>query len=579
MLSEGADLAQLEAKLPGFFEKYLRPEMGDNINYRLELQPLTSIHLHSKLDYDTGTKGDIRYVYIFSAVALLILLIACINYMNLATASSSVRVREVGVRKVIGSQHSQLVTQFLMESMLLTAIAVFIGILLTDVVLSSFPGFFGKQLSMWHFGVVPTLGILLVFTGFVGGISGSYPAFFLSAFRPVLALKGQPGPQSGSIWLRKSLVVFQFVVSMVLIASAGIVYHQMQYVSNKNLGFNKDQVLTVHVQEQQVREQTAAIARQLLQNPLITHVAAASNPIGNNNIGSKGFFFEKDGQMATSTQIAQRFMVDAGFLATLQIPLVAGRNFSEDRLNDRQESVLVNETLVKSLGWQEPLGKWVQYAIRGDTLAEARVIGVVKDFHIYSLQHKIEPLVLQMAPPQERDNLYIRIHPENTREALAYIQNVYQSFDPNNPYEAHFLDQNFARQYETEQTHAQVLLVFTMLTISIACLGLFGLSAFAAEQRTKEIGIRKVLGASVQNIVLLLSKDFIRLVLIAFIISTPIAWYAMSGWLQDFAYRIDISLWVFAMAGGGALLIALLTVSYQSVKAALANPVKSLRSE
>ncbi|GAB3704485.1 ABC transporter permease [Spirosoma flavus] len=577
LLTEGSNPKALEAKIPGFFQKYLRKEMGD-IDYRMEFQPITSIHLSSHLDYETSANSNARTVYIFAVVALLILIIACINYVNLYTARALKRTREVGVRKAIGSHRSQLIGQFLTESMLMTLLAGFVSAILAKVALPYFNQIADKSLSMGS--LATTLLTVLVFSVVIGLLSGLYPALRLSSFRPVSALQGQLGSQAGSIVFKQGLVIFQFVATIALIACSGIVYRQMRYVMNKDLGFNKEQVLTFHIDNQDVRQRVDALKEALQRNPVIQGASGASNPIGNNNIGGNGMFFEQNGAIPANPQFVQKFSVDSDFLNTMQIKLLSGRNFSESFKSDQQNSVLVNETLVKELGWKEPVGKRVRYFIDNEKhTAEARVVGVVKDFHIYSLQHKIEPLVLQMPLPADKDNVYVRIQPEKATEAMAYIQSVYRTFDPASTLDFHFLDENFSKQYKAEQKQGEVLLTFTILAILIACLGLFGLAAFAAEQRTKEIGVRKVLGASVMSIVTMLSKDFLKLVCIALIIATPIAWYAMNQWLQDFAYRVNLDWWVFALAGLLAVIIALATVSFQSMKAALANPVKSLRSE
>ncbi|RCR67561.1 ABC transporter permease [Larkinella punicea] len=577
LLTEGSDYKKLEAKMPGFFQKYLKKEMGD-LTYRIEFQPLTSIHLHSQLDYEISPNGTARTVSIFSIVAGLILLIACINYVNLYTARALKRTREVGVRKAIGSHRAQLIGQFLAESMLMTFMAGLVSTALVTLALPYFNQLSDKALVIDS--LPNTFLIVAALSLVIGALSGLYPALMLSGFRPVAALRGQLGNQAGSIVFKKSLVVFQFVATIALIACSGIVYRQMGFVMHKDLGFNKEQVLTFHISSQETRQRIEALKEALMRNPLIENASAASNPIGNNNIGGNGMFFEQNGVLSASTQMVQKFSVDSDFLKTMEIKLLNGRNFSESFKSDLTGAVLVNETLVKQLGWKNPVGKRLKYYIDNDkNTAEARVVGVVKDFHTYSLQHKIEPLVLQMPAPFEKDNVYVRIQPAKVGEALAYIRSVYQTFDPANTLDFHFLDENFSQQYKAEQKQGEILLTFTILAVIIACLGLFGLTAFAAEQRTKEIGVRKVLGASVASIVALLSKDFLKLVFIAIVIASPIAWYAMTQWLQSFEYKLEPAWWVFALAGLLAIAIAFLTVCFQSVKAALTNPVESLRSE
>ncbi|MGV3561101.1 ABC transporter permease [Larkinella arboricola] len=577
LLAKGSDAKTLEAKLPGFFQKYIQPEMG-NVDYRIELQPLTSIHLHSQLDYEISPNGNARTVSIFAGVAALILLIACINYVNLYTARSLKRTREVGVRQAIGSYRWQLIGQFLTESMLMTFLAGLVSMALVMAALPYFNQLADKALS---FDNLPATWLaVVVFSLLIGALSGLYPALLLSGFRPVAALRGMVGDQSGNSLFRQSLVVFQFVAAIALIACSGLVYRQMRFVMHKNLGFNKEQVLTFHIDSQEVRQRVTALKEALLRNPVIQSVSTASNPIGNNNIGGTAMFFEQNGTISAGSQVVQKFLIDEDYLKTLEIKLLAGRNFSESFKSDLSEAVLINETLVKQLGWKTPVGKRVKYFIDAEkNTAEARVVGVVKDFHIYSLQHKIEPLVLQMPVPADKDNVYLRIQPDKVAEALSHIRSVYRTFDPASTLEFYFLDENFSRQYQAERKQGQILLTFTVLAVLIACLGLFGLAAFAAEQRTKEIGVRKVLGASVASIVALLSQDFLKLVAVAIVLATPIAWGVMSQWLQSFEYRLDPAWWVFALAGGLSIFVALLTVCFQGIKAALANPVKSLRSE
>lgn len=580
MLGKDADAGKLQSKLPGFYEKYIRKEMG-NVDYRLELQPLTSIHLHSNLDYELSANGNIRYVYIFSVIAIIILVIACINYMNLATARSTLRVREIGVRKTIGSGKKQIAALFLSESFLLTIVATCIGVYITTLFLPYFNSFTGKHLTLFRFGAGISVGILLLFVALTGLLAGSYPAFFMSRFNVIDSLKGKLGKMNNTVFFRKGLVTFQFVIAIVLISVSIIAYYQLRYTMQKNLGFNKEQVLTFHIQNRELRKNIPAIKARLLQSPLIESVAVASNPIGNNNIGSNGYFFEKDGKISETSQIAQNFMIDVDFLAALQIKLAEGRNFSNDMPGDKYNSVMVNEALVKELGWKDPIGKKVRFFIDNKrTTSECTVIGVVKDFHIYSLQHKIEPLVLHMPPvDNEQDNLYVRIQKGHTAQAVQYLSAAFREFDKTNSIEINFLDQNFARQYQAEQKQGQLFLVFTILAVCIACLGLFGLAAFMADQRTKEIGIRKVLGASVYSLVQMLSGDFLKLVILAACIAFPLAWWAMHQWLQEFAYRVPVSWWIFGVAGILAFVIALITVSSQALRAARSNPVKSLRSE
>lgn len=580
LLKKGVQEVTLEPQLRRFYEKYLHQQMG-KAQYHLWLQPLTSIHLHSNLEYELSPNGDIKYVYIFIATGTLILLIAMINYMTLSTARSSKRVKEVGVRKVIGSGRWQLALLFLAESVVLALIAAFLSALLVESLLPYFNGLSGKNLSLFRFGMGNTLAGLLVFALVAGLVSGIYPAVFLSGFQVMTALKGQVNNKLAGVFLRKSLVVFQFVVTIAMIAASWIIYEQLRYVRHTDLGFNKAQVLTFHIHNQQVRNQLAEIKAKLLQNPHVQSVAAAGNPIGNNDIGGHSYRYEKDGVIEKIPHIAKALFVDEDFLSTLQIRLAEGRNFNTAMPTDKLGAVLVNETLVKNAGWDDPIGKKVQYVIDDSgTTRESVVVGVAKDFHIYSLQHRIEPMVMHLPPvPKEQDNLYARVSLKDLPATLEFITLTYKQFDKANPAEFHFLDENFSKQYAAEQKEGNLLLTFTVLAITIACLGLFGLSAFVAEQRTKEIGVRKVLGATDRQIIAHLSGSFVRLVGIAFVLATPLAWIGMRQWLNGFAYRIPIHWWVFVLAGVLAVFIALVTVSWQAIRAAKGDPVKALKYE
>ncbi|MFD0751144.1 ABC transporter permease [Mucilaginibacter calamicampi] len=580
LLKNPGDNKQIEAMGGDFFNRHIKAYLGP-MNFKLELQPLTDIHLHSNLGYEFGANGNITYVYVFSITALLILVIAIINYVNLTTARSSIRIKEVAVRKVIGSGRQQLMLLFFVECIVLTFIATITALALIYFALPYFNHLSGKTLVLLQFGAVKTITLFAVFALFTGILCGIYPALFLSGFKTIPAMKGQLGNQISTIIFRKSLVTFQFVITIIMISGSVIIYKQLNYFSNKDLGFNKAQTLTFHINNRNVRGQTDALKQQLLQNPNIESVGVAGNPIGNNNIGGGDFNLGADGKTTSGSKIVQNLIIDADFIPTLQIKMAAGRNFSAGNSTDITNAIIVNETLVKELGWTNAVGKQVRTGVdeKGNVITQT-IIGVVKDFNTYSLQHKISPMVLNMPTTAgDKDNLYVRIRSGNTQASLNYITQVFDKFDNENKPEFHFLDQNFAAQYQTEQKQGTILLTFTVLAVSIACLGLFGLVTFSTEQRVKEIGIRKTLGASVASIVQLLSTDLMRLVAIAALIACPIAWLVMDKWLQDFAYKININIWVFVFAGGIAAIVALATISIQSVKAALANPVKSLKGE
>jgi putative ABC transport system permease protein len=580
LLRKGANVGQLENRLAGFYDNHLKAVMGNGITYHLQLQPLPSIHLHSNLSYEVSENSDMRRIWLFSAIALLVLVIAVINYINLATARSSVRVREIGVRKVVGAGKGQLLGLFLSESVFFALLAAALAVLLMSLLMPAFNILSGKDLSIGRFGIVPTFIVLGIFTLLTGLAGGIYPAFFLSGFKMIPALKGQQGDQASTILFRKSLVTFQFVITLFLIAGSSILYLQLHFMQNKDLGFNKDQILTFHLNNPAVREHIEDLKTQLLQDPSIEAVSGSSIVIGNNSIGSNGFRFEENGQISPTSRMAQDFFVDADYLPTMQIQLVQGRNFSAAMPTDKYGALLVNETLVKTLGWKDPIGKRVQIEIGNGETGEAKVIGVVKDFNIYSLQHKIEPLLLAMPPVfREEDNVYVRVGRSKVSQALSHIKTVFRRFDAATPFEYRFLDENFSRQYAAEERQGRLLLIFTVLAILIACMGLFGLVTFSVGQRTKEIGVRKVLGASVTGIVLLVSKELIKPVLIGILISTPLTWYAMHRWLEGFAYHVHISIWIFLAAGLLAVIIAMITVGWKAMRAAQDNPVKSLRTE
>lgn len=581
LLDNGVNKNVLEAKLPQVAQKTILKEMKV-VSYKMELQPLRDIHLHSDLQYEISANNTINRMVLFMALAGLILIIAIINYMNLATARAEMRIREVGVRKAVGSTQGNLMGLFIVESLIFSIIASIISVFLVAGLLPYFNQFAGKSLELNRFGIISSLGIFALFSLFVGFLSGTYPAFFLARFRTILALKGLTGSLNQSVIFRKSLVVFQFAATIILIAGAWIIYQQLQFSADKYLGFNRKQLVTIHIDDRGLRSKIASLKDQLMKNSLIENVAAAGNPIGNNNLGQTPYFFEKaDGSISPNSKVVQELTVNPSFVPTMDIQMKLGSNFSENKPSDVTDAALINETLMKELAYANPIGKRIQVKINGEgAIAERRIIGVFKDFHTYSLQHKVEPMVLVM-PTQAsmEDNLYVRINTSKTKEALAYIQKTFREFDKLNPIEINFLDQNFARQYESEQKQGVLSLSFAIISVLLACLGLFGLAAFTAQQRVKEIGVRKILGASVGSIFILLNKDFIKLVLIASIIAVPAALILMDKWLQNFAYRINISWWVFVGAILLSIFVTIITISFQAIKAAVANPVKSLRME
>jgi putative ABC transport system permease protein len=582
LLPAGYDAARLEAKLPALLKQYAEPKLEGG-HYEARLQPLRNIHLHSTgLEFDIAQTGDIRYVYAFSAIALFALIIACFNFMNLSTARSAQRAKEVGLRKVIGADRMQLVGQFLGESVILAVIALILSLVLVSLALPAFNEWSGKNLSLSPVLQPLGMGGLLATALVVGLLAGSYPALFLSAFRPVKVMKGDLGlGGKGSYSFRQVLVVMQFVVSTALIIATGIVFTQLRYIQQKNLGFAKEQLVFLPMRTDEMQQNYKAVTQELLRNPNITGATASYGVPGGAHAGEGINLPGRADQYSINM-----YLVDHNYIPTMGMELVAGRNFSEAFGTDEEEAFILNETAVKDLGWGKPadaLGreinwnKWVGKT-EADTVKRGRVIGVVKDFHFKSFHQKIEPLVLHIFPAGFNE-FVVRIRPENSAATLGFLEQKWARLAPNWPFDYKFLDDQFAKLYESEQAFGRLFGVFTGLSIFVACLGLFGLASFTAQQRTKEIGVRKVLGASVGSIVALLSKDFLKLVGIAFLLAAPLAWYFMGQWLQNFVYRVEMGWWIFALAGGLALLIALLTISFQSIKAALNNPVRSLRSE
>ncbi len=574
-VAEGFSVAEFEAKLPEFVKKNIGEQFVSSL--KLNLQPLSKIFLHSDLLMELSPSGNIGYVYLFSALAALILLIASINFMNLATARSTHRAKEVSMRKVLGAYRFQLVKQFLGESIVFSLIALIFALALFEFIKPEFSSFLGQEMSIDYgrnFLILPGLiGLAII----VGALAGAYPAFFLARFKTLKILKGA-SPVSAKSLLRKSLVVFQFAISIVLLIGTMVIYKQLDYVKNENLGFDKEHVMVIPMENREISQQYAGLKNELLQNPGVVNVSGAfsipaSGPVRKITIKAEGVSEEEPLPM-------QGVAADYDYLTTLGLEITAGRDFSKEFGTDASEAYILNQAAAKRLGWDDPIGR--EFAMptghqTGD-LRSGQVIGVVKDFHMQSLRQKIEPLFIYI-DPMMLSRLAVRIGPGNISETVASIEQTWQKFAPNTAFEFSFVDQNFAKLYRAEDKLGQLLTAFSLLAVFVACLGLFGLAAFSAEQRTKEIGIRKVLGASISGIVMLLSKEFVILILIANIFAFPLAWYAMDKWLQDFAYRISLGWGAFALAGFLAFAIALLTVSFQALKAAVANPVKAIGYE
>ncbi|WP_413667770.1 ABC transporter permease [Mucilaginibacter sp. Mucisp86] len=577
LLPDNYNIDRISSQFPAFIDKYMNsPGQPRQSKFtQLHIQRFLDIHLHSHLDDEVEQNGDIKRVYIFSAIALFILLIACINYMNLSTARSTLRAKEIGIRKVIGAQQKEIITQFLSESVLITYFSLVLALILTWALLPLINQLSELGLSIDSLFKPSILVSVLLLPLIIGLISGIYPAIFMSSFKPIKVLKGILKVGSGNISFRKVLVVVQFSISIILIVATTIVFQQLRYIQNKSLGFNKDHLVTLGGIP---ANQFEAFRADVLRDPSVKDIGRSSRIPSGRLLDDQGAsVFDGDKPLPVKADI-KCINTDYGFIPTYGIKMMAGRNFSRDFATDSNNFV-INESTVSVLGWKSPenaIGKDMSYGgVKG------KVIGVVKDFHFESLHQNIIPLLMEM--PSFANNSYrrvtVKIDGNHVNAALATLEQTWKKYQPETPFEYSFLDERFQKLYNSEQEQGNLFTIFSCLAIFIACLGLFGLSAFTISQRVKEIGVRKVLGASIPQIVTELSKDFLKLVIVAAVIALPIAWYAMSKWLLDFAFRVSIQWWVFLMAGVIALIIAFATISYQSIKAAMANPVKSLRSE
>ena len=575
LLAKGADPQRMDKAFPAFQDRHVPAEEGRKPSTWsvLNLQKLTDVHLYSHTDSELEPTGDISYIYLFSAIGLFILFIACINYMNLATARSAGRAKEVGMRKVVGAQRQQLITQFLSEAIVLVSIALLLAIVIVGTCLPFLNGFTEKQLSFTQLLNPGFLGLVAGITLVTGLIAGSYPAFFLTSFRPIGVLKGQIASAMRTGRLRQVLVVTQFAIAIALMVSTAVVYNQMRYIQNYQLGYQKDQMLLLPaLSDSGINHET--MRQELMQRGLIRNVGRSSRIPSGRLLDSWDASAMKGDSMATVTINLRGLRIDHDFIPTYQIGMAAGRNFSRDHSTD-SSMVILNETAAKLLGWtpDQAIGKRFRYGTH-----DGQIIGVTKDYHFESLRQKMSAIAMVLEP-NAVNWLSVGLTGGNIQAGVQQVESLWKKYFPNRPFDYQFLDERFDRLYTREQTQQTLFTVFAGIAILISCLGLFGLAMFMAEQRKKEIGVRKVLGASVGSIVTLLSKDFLKLVFIAILIASPIAWYAMSQWLNDFAYKIDLQWWVFLLAGAVAVLVAFLTVSFQSIKSALMNPITSLRSD
>jgi putative ABC transport system permease protein len=590
MVRPGVTQEKLQKDVDATINNYLGKELESALHASLKdlgnkgnhfiyhATPLTDIHLHSNKSYEIEANGDITYVYIFSVIAIFILLIACVNFMNLSTARSANRAKEVGIRKVAGSLRTHLITQFLTESVLLSFFSLLLAILIAALLLPLFNQLAVKDMSVtklfstWLFPVM--IGLVFV----VGFLAGSYPAFYFSSFQPIDVLKGKIAKGFKSSWLRSGLVVFQFTISIMLIIGTIVIYNQLDYIRSRKIGYNRDQVFVLH-NAWYLDKQIHTFRNELLNIPGITNATISGDLPTGTSFDNEGWF--RDATMnATKAVVLTNFYVDENYIPTMGMQMAQGRNFSKDFPSDSL-GVILNEAAVKILGFKDPFKETLyrpNFSSGGvNGSLGYHVVGVVKDFNFSSMHSNVGPLIIQ-----ESENwgaIAVRINSKNISSVINSIQTKWKSMTSGQPFNYTFMDADFNKIYTAEQQTGKLFITFAVFAIFIGCLGLFGLVTYAAEQRTKEIGVRKVLGASVGGIVAMLSKDFAKLVLIASVIAFPVAWWAMHKWLQSFAYRINISWWIFIVAGAAAILIALITVSLQAIKAAIANPVKSLRTE
>jgi putative ABC transport system permease protein len=583
VLQNGYDYKKLEAKFPGMVEKYMGPQIQQSMGLSLTqfrtkgnelgfaLQPLTSIHLHSNTISEFEPGGDIKYVYIFSAVALFMLLIACINFINLSTAGAGKRAKEVGVRKVMGSLKADLIKQFLLESVCITGVALIIASVFVQMALPVFNELSGKNLT-FSFSIKP-LAALTGLSIMVGLLAGLYPAFFLSSFKPIATLKGKFTTANKTYNVRSGLVVFQFFISVCLITGTIVVYEQMHFIQNKKIGYDKDQLLVLNNTWALGKNETV-FKNQLLNDPRVINATISGyKPAGSSFYNNSLAWPEgRDNELMRTLE----YKIDEQYIPTLGMEMVTGRNFSTAMPTDSQ-AMIINETAAKAFGWgNDAVGKRVVRENSDRGHVPYTVIGVVKDFHFRSLHEAITPLLMVLKP---ETGLIVKIKTKDIAGLLGSMKQQWAAFNTEEPFSYTFMDELYNKTYLAEQKTGHTLNIFAALTILVACMGLFGLATYTAEQRTKEIGIRKVLGATAVQINFMLSKQFIKLVLIACILAFPLSYWAMHQWLQDFAYRIHLNGWIFMAAACISVLVALLTISFKSIKAALANPVAALRSE
>lgn len=580
LLRPGTDVKNLVSKFPAFVDKYAGKDLkAMGFGKKQFVTALKDIHLHSGMDNNVSPPGSITYLYILCSIAIFILLIAGINFMNLSTARSSKRSSEVGIRKVLGANKGALVRQFLGESIFMSLIAFVLAFLLMLLLLPAFSSVSGKDLFLAFPDDLPLAVAFLLLSVLTGLYAGSYPAFYLSSFRPIKVLKGKFSNSLAAVSLRKGLVIFQFVISVALIIASVVISKQMRFLRSADLGFDKERQIIIPLRSGTAKNIYSSFKNELASLTQVEHVGASFYNPGVSNPSDNLFY--KEGQTMNDAKRTRMNWVDAGYLETLKMKPVAGRLFSEEYPGDTNNRIILNECAIKEIGFGTPqnaVNKKVYFDYQGTQYA-FEIVGVLKDFHFEDLHLPITPYGYRLNSNNQFNYILVHAKPGDLNPLVTAMGKIWHNLNPNEPFEYSFLDDDFQKNYLAENRLASIVSYFTLIAIIICCLGLFGLATFSAEQRIKEIGVRKVLGASIASIVTLLSKDFLKLVIISIIIASPIAWYIMHKWLQNFAYRIDIEWWVFLLAGIAATAIAFFTISYQALKTANANPVKSLRTE
>ncbi|KPL12487.1 MAG: hypothetical protein AMS26_17540 [Bacteroides sp. SM23_62] len=574
MLDRRANLDSLMAKMPDFLVKYMSDEIQEaDMRFELYLQPVTSIHLHSNLMAEIGDNSDISYIYILMAITLFILILASINFMNLSTAKSANRAREVGIRKVAGSSRQHLVRQFIGESVIISLISLFITFFLIELILPAFNNITGKELDMqyildWQL----TLGFILLAV-IVGIFAGSYPAFYLSAFNPIRVLQGRLKAGSSNSLLRNVLVFIQFTVSIALIIGTVVIYRQLTFMRKKDLGFDPSHVVIVPLRNEETRNKGQVIKEAFLTYPNVFSASLSSGlPAG--QLSGTGYFPEGYGDR--DPWLIYGFAADPDFIdKTMKMKIINGRNFNSEFSTD-STAVLINEVLLKKLAWEDPIGKIINSDRTPPT--PYRIIGVIRDFHIQSLHQQINPIMIRFLRGQP-NYLIIKLLSDSTPLTLLKLENAWEEINPEIPFDYHFLNERIDQFYANEKKMGNIFVYFTIFALFIAALGLYGLASFIAEQRTKEIWIRKAMGSSISKIAYILSRDFAKPVLLTNLVAWPLAWFAMNKWLQNFTFRTDLALWIFPAAALVTLLLSLITVNIQTIRAASANPIYALRYE